>query len=76
MLMDPIMFYITVVILRFQLIAGTMIFALMPRRFLPGFPHNLASKISLFHASSALPAVARTANMSSAMRNRYLKKNI
>ena len=76
MLMDPVMFYIAVVILGFQLIAGTIIFASTPRRFLPRFPYNLGSKISSFHASSALPAVARTANMSSAMRNRYLKKNI
>ena len=74
MLMDPVMFYIAIVILGFQLIAGTIIFASTPRRFLPRFLYNLACKISSFHASSALPAVAGTANMSSAMHNRYLKK--
>jgi len=38
MLMGPVMFYIAVVILGFQLIAGTIVFASMPRRFLPRFP--------------------------------------
>ena len=72
MLMDPVMFYIAVVILGFQLIAGIIIFASTPRRFLPRFPYNLASEISFFHASSALFDVAGTANMSSAMRSRHL----
>ena len=74
MSMDPVMFYIAVVILGFQLIAGTIIFASTPRRFLPRFPYNLASEISFFHASSALSDVAGTANMSSAMRSRHLKR--
>ena len=74
MLMDPAMFYATVIILGFQLIAGTIIFASMPRRFLPRFPYNLASEISFFHASSALSDVAGTANMSSALRSRHLKR--
>jgi len=73
MSMDPVMFYIAVVILGFQLIAGAIIFAWMPRRFLPRFPYNLASEISFFQASSALSDVAGTANMSSAMRSRHLK---
>ena len=72
--MDTVMFYIAVVILGFQLIAGTIIFVLTPRRFLPRFPYNLASEISFFHASSALSDVAGTANMSSAMRSRHLKR--
>jgi len=71
--MDPTMFYIAVVILGFQLIAGAIIFAWMPRRFLPRFPYNLASEISFFYASRALSDVAGTANMSSAMRSRHLK---
>ena len=74
MSMDPVMFYITVGILGFQLTAGTIIFASTPRRFLPRFPYNLASEISFFHASSALSDVAGTANMSSAMRSRHLKR--
>ncbi|PUU81906.1 hypothetical protein B9Z19DRAFT_1190850 [Tuber borchii] len=73
MLMDPVMFYIAVAVLGFQLIAGTIIFASTPRRFLPKFPFNLASEISFFYASSALSDVAGTANMSSAMRSRHLK---
>ena len=73
MSMDPTMFYIAVVILGFQLIAGAVIFAWMPRRFLPRFPYNLVSEISFFHASSALSDVAGTTNMSSAMRSRHLK---
>jgi len=72
MSMDPVMFYIAVVILGFQLIAGAIIFASAPRRFLPRFPYNLASEISFFHASSALSDVAGTANMNSAMRGRHL----
>ena len=74
MSMDPVMFYIAVAILGFQLIAGTIIFASAPRRFLPRFPYSLASEISFFHASSALSDVAGTANMSSAMRSRHLKR--
>ena len=74
MSMDPVMFYIAVAILGFQLIAGTIIFASTPRRFLPRFPYNLASEISFFHGSSALSDVAGTANMSSAMRRRHLKR--
>ena len=74
MSMDPVMFYIAVAILGFQLISGTIIFALTPRRFLPRFPYDLASEISFFHASSALSDVAGTANMSSAMRSRHLKR--
>jgi len=74
MSMDPVMFYITVSILGFQIIAGTIIFASTPRRFLPSFPYNLASEISFFHASSALSDVAGTANMSSARRSRHLKR--
>jgi len=72
--MDPVMFYIAAPILGFQLIAGIIIFASMPKRFLPRFPYNLASEISFFHASSALSDVAGTANMSSARRSRHLKR--
>ena len=71
--MDPVMFYTTVVILGFQLIAGTIISTSTPRRFLPRFPYDLASEISFFHSSSALFDVAGTGNMSSAMRSRHLK---
>ena len=74
MFMDPVMFYIAVVILGFHLITGIIIFALAPRRLLPRFPYNLASEISFFHASSALSDVAGTANMSSDMRSRHLKR--
>ncbi|PUU73734.1 hypothetical protein B9Z19DRAFT_1134549 [Tuber borchii] len=74
MSMDPVMFYTAMAILGFQLIAGTIIFASRrPRRFLPGFPYNLAPGVSFFHASSALSGVAGTANMSSAMRSRHLE---
>ena len=73
MSMDPMMFYIAVVILGFQLITGAIIFASRPRCFLPRFPYNLASEISFFHTSSALSDVAGTANMSSAMRSRHLR---
>ena len=73
MSMDPVMFYIAVVVLGFQLIGGVIIYALRPRRFLPRFPYNLVSEISFFHASSALSDVAGTANMSSAMRGKHLK---
>ena len=73
MLMDPVMFYIAVVILGFQLITGAIIFASRPRCFLPRFPYNLVSEISFFHTSSALSDVAGTANMSSAMRGRHLR---
>ena len=75
MSMDPVIFYIAVAILGFQLIAGTIIFASgRPRCFLPRFPCNLAFEISFFHASSALSDVAGMANMSSAMRSRHLKR--
>ncbi|PUU76809.1 hypothetical protein B9Z19DRAFT_1129183 [Tuber borchii] len=74
MSMDPVMFYIAVAILGFQLLAGTIIFALTPRRLLPRFPYNLASEISFFYASSALSDVSGTANMTSAMRRRHLKR--
>ena len=73
MSMDPMMFYIAVVILGFQMITGAIIFASRPRCFLPRFPYNLASEISFFHTSSALSDVAGTANMSSAMRSRHLR---
>jgi len=73
MSMDPVMFYIAVVILGFQLITGAIIFASRPRCFLPRFPYNLVSEISFFHKSSALSDVAGTANMSSAMRSRHLR---
>jgi len=74
MSMDPVMFYIAVGMLGFQLIAGTIMFAWTPRRFLSRFPYDLASEISFFHASSALSDVAGTASMSSAMRSRHLKR--
>ena len=73
MSMDPVMFYIAVVILGFQLITGAIIFASRPRCFLPRFPYNLVSEISFFHTSSALSDVAGTANMNSAMRSRHLR---
>jgi len=71
---DQVMFSIAVAILRFQLIAGTIIFASTPRRLLPRFPYNLASDISFFHTSSALSDIARTANMSSAMRSQHFER--
>jgi len=74
MSMDPVMFYIAVMTLGFHLIAGTIIFALAPRRLLPKFPYNFASEISFFHASSALSDVPGTANMRSAMHNKHLKR--
>ena len=74
MSMDPAMFYIAVVILGFQLIAGVIIFALTPRRFLPRFPYNLVSEIGFFYSSNALSDLAGTANMSSAMRSRHLRR--
>jgi len=73
MSMDPVMFYIAVIVLGFQLIAGAIIYTSRPRCFLPRFPYNLVSEISFFHRSSALSDVAGTANMSSAMRSRHLK---
>ena len=72
--MDLVMFYIAVVMLGFYLIAGTIIFALAPRRLLMRFLYNLVAEISFFHASSALSDVSGTANMSSAMRSRHLKR--
>ena len=74
MSMDPAMFYIAVVILGFQLIAGVIIFASTPRRFLPRFPYSLVSEIGFFYSSSALSDVAGTANMNSAMRSRHLRR--
>ena len=74
MSMDPVMFYIAVAALGFQLIAGVVIFASTPGRFLPRFPYSLVSEIGFFHSSSALSDVAGTANMSSAMRSRHLRK--
>jgi len=75
MSMGPVMFYIAVAILGFQLIAGTIVFASgRPRRFLPRFPYNLASEISFFHPSSALSDVAGTANMNSAMRSQHMER--
>ena len=73
MSMDPVMFYIAVAILGFQLIAGAIIYASRPRCFLPRFPYNLVSEISFFHKSSALSDVTGTANMSSDLRSRHLK---
>ena len=73
MSIDPVMFYIAVAILGFQLITGAIIFTSRPRCFLPRFPYNLVSEISFFHMSSALSDVAGTANMSSAMRSRHLR---
>jgi len=72
--MDPVMIYIAVAILGFQLIAGTIILASTPRRLLPRLPLSLASEISFFHASHALSDVAGTANMSSGVRSRHLKR--
>jgi len=65
------MFYITMAILGFQIVAGTIIFGSTARHFLPRFPCNMASEIGFFHASSD---VAGTANMCSAMRSRHLKR--
>lgn len=73
MSMDPVMFYIAVGILGFQLIARTIILV-TPKGFLQRFPYTLSSEIGFFHASSALSDVARTANMNSAVRNRLLKR--
>ena len=72
--MDPVMFYIAVAILGFQLISGTIIFASTPRPFLPRFLYNFASEISVFYTSSALSDITGMANMSSAMRSRCLKR--
>lgn len=71
---DPVMFYITMAILGFQLISGTIIFRSTSTCFLSKFPYNLSSEISFFHASSALSDLSGTANMSSAMRSRHLKR--
>ena len=73
MSIDPVMFYIAVAILGFQLITGAITFTSRPRCFLPRFSYNLVSEISFFHMSSALSDVAGTANMSSAMRSRHLR---
>ena len=73
MSMDPVMFYIAVIVLGFQIIAGAIIYASRPRCFLPRFPYNLVSEISFFHKSSALSDVTGTADMSSDMRSRHLK---
>jgi len=72
MSMDPVMFYIAVIVLGFQLIAGAVVYASRPRCFLPRFPYNLVSEISFFHRSSALSDVAGTADMSSDVRSRHL----
>jgi len=73
MSMDPVMFYIPMAILGFQLIAVTIIFAWAPGWFLPRFPYSLTSEISFFHGSSALSDVAGIPNMSSVMPSRHLK---
>jgi len=68
----PVMFYIAIALLGFQLVTGTIIFS-MSRRFLASFPYNLASETFCFHASSALSDDTGTANMTSAMRSPHLK---
>ena len=70
--MDPVMFYISVVLLGFSALASIVIFTARPRRFLPRLPDNLAAEIGLFCASQALEDTAGTAHMSSAMREKRL----
>ena len=70
--MDPVMFYIAVVLLGFSALASVVIFTARPRRFLPWLPNSLAAEIGLFYASQALEDTAGTAHMSSAMREKRL----
>ena len=70
--MDPVMFYIAVVLLGFSALASIVIFTARPRRFLPRLPDSLAAEIGLFYASQALEDTAGTAHMSSAMREKRL----
>ena len=70
--MDPVMFYIAVVLLGFSALASIVIFTARPKRFLPWLPDNLAAEIGLFYASQALEDTAGTAHMSSAMREKRL----
>ena len=70
--MDPVMFYISVVLLGFSALASVVIFTARPRRFLPWLPDSLAAEIGLFYASQALEDTAGTAHMSSAMREKRL----
>ena len=70
--MDPVMFYISVVLLGFSALASVVIFTARPKRFLPWLPDSLAAEIGLFYASQALEDTAGTAHMSSAMREKRL----
>ncbi|KAG0127965.1 hypothetical protein HOY82DRAFT_624030 [Tuber indicum] len=73
MSMDPVMFYMAVAVLGFQIIAGAIIFLSRPRCLLPRFPYTLASEIGFFHASAkAMSDIAGTEHMSSAMRSKHL----
>ena len=70
--MDPVMFYIAIVLLGFSTLASAVIFNARPRRFLPRLPITLAAEIGFFYASEALEDTAGTAHMSSAMREKHL----
>ena len=70
--MDPVMFYIAIVLLGFSTLASAVVFTARPKRFLPRLPDCLAAEIGLFYASEALEDIAGTAHMSSAMRERHL----
>ena len=70
--MDPVMFYIAIVLLGFSTLASAVIFNARPRRFLPRLPITLAAEIGFFYASEALEDTAGTAHMSSAMRQKHL----
>ena len=70
--MDPVMFYIAIVLLSFSTLASVVIFSARPKRFLPRLPITLAAEIGFFYASEALGDTAGTAHMSSEMRERHL----
>ena len=70
--MDPIMFYIAIVLLGFSTLASAVIFSSCPKRFMPRLPNTLAAEIGFIYASEALEDTAGTAHMSSAMREGHL----
>ena len=72
--MDPVMFYIAIVLLGFSTLASVVIFNSRPKRFLPRLPITLAAEIGSIYASEALEDTVGTANMSSEMRERHLAK--
>ena len=72
--MDPVMFYIAIVLLGFSTLASVVIFNARPKRLLPRLPNTLAADIGFVYASQALEDTAGAAHMSSAMRERHLAK--